>query len=60
MFTNNAFYVTPIINFYVKRQDPNGYFGLYRPEEQNPQDIAGETKKPSNYSYNDTETKATC
>lgn len=60
VFTNNAFYVTPVINFYVKRQDPNGFFGLYRPEEQNPQDIAGETKKPSNYSYNDPETKATC
>ena len=60
IFTNNAFYVTPVINFYVKRQDPNGYFGLYTPETQNPQDIAGETKKPSNYSYNDPETKATC
>ena len=60
VFANNSFYLTPVINFYVKRQDPNGYFGLYRPENQNPQDIAGETKKPSNYSYNDTETKATC
>lgn len=61
VFANNAFYVTPIINFFVKRQDPNGYFGLYTPEGQNnPQDIAGETKKSSNYSYKDTETIVTC
>lgn len=60
VFTNNAFYVTPIINFYLKRQDPNGFFGLYRIDKQNPQDPAGENKKPSNYEYKDPETTSTC
>lgn len=59
VFANNRFYITPVINFYLKRQDPNGYFGLYRIENQNPQDINGETKKASNYEYKDTETAAT-
>ena len=62
IFTNNAFYVTPVINFYLRRQDPNGYFGLYRIDRQNPQDIAGETKKKTtNYEYKDTEkTEISC
>lgn len=62
IFANNAFYVTPVINFYVKRQDPRGYFGLYKPIDQNPQDIAGVTKKKTDiYEYKDTEkTAITC
>lgn len=28
VFTNNAFYIQTNINFYLKRQDPYGYYGL--------------------------------
>lgn len=37
-FTNGAFYVNKRINLYLKRQDPQGIYGLY-----NEDDILGET-----------------
>ena len=39
-FTNGCFYLTPQINFYLKRQDPNGIFNMQN-EEDFPTDIPG-------------------
>ena len=49
-YANDAFYVTNEINFFLKRQDPNGWNGLYC-KEGFPNDIPGNIKKESNYIY---------
>jgi len=49
-FANNAFYLTPIIRFYLKRQDPDNTVRLYA-KEHFPNDIFGNIKKVSNYYY---------
>jgi hypothetical protein len=49
-FANNAFYLTPIIRFYLKRQDPDNTVRLYA-KEHFPNDIFGNIKKISNYYY---------
>ena len=51
-FTNDAFYLTPIIRFYLKRQDPDDSIGL-QAKEQFPNDVFGNIKKQSNYYYED-------
>lgn len=57
-YTNDAFYINKEINFFLKRQDPHGYFGLYA-RNNYPNDISGENKKESNYIYKD-ESEVTC
>ena len=49
-FTNGAFYLTPIIRFYLKRQDPNNSIGLYV-KDSFPNDVYGNIEKKSNYYY---------
>lgn len=49
-YANDAFYITNEINFFLKRQDPNGWNGLYC-KEGFPNDIPGNIKKESNYIY---------
>lgn len=49
-FANNAFYLTPTIRFYLKRQDPDNTVGLYA-KDIFPNDIYGNIKQPSNYYY---------
>jgi hypothetical protein len=49
-YANDAFYVTNEINFFLKRQDPNGWNGLYC-KEGFPNDIPGNIKPESNYIY---------
>jgi hypothetical protein len=51
-FTNDAFYLTPIIRFYLKRQDPDDSIGL-QAKEVFPNDVFGNIKKQSNYYYED-------
>lgn len=51
-FTNGAFYITPIIRFYLKRQDPDGLIGLYNKKDF-PNDVYGNIQKDSNYYYDD-------
>lgn len=51
IFTNGCFYLTPNINFYLKRQDPNGVFGMQN-EDEFPTDI------PGNYSSYYTDNKS--
>ena len=51
-FTNDAFYLTPIIRFYLKRQDPDDSVGL-QARELFPNDVFGNIKKQSNYYYED-------
>lgn len=51
-FTNDAFYLTPIIRFYLKRQDPDDSIGL-QAKEVFPNDVFGNIKKQSNYYYKD-------
>lgn len=51
-FTNDAFYITPIIRFYLKRQDPDDSIGL-QAKELFPNDVFGNIKKQSNYYYED-------
>ena len=49
-YSNNAFYISNEINFFLKRQDPQGWNNLYY-EDGFPNDIPGNIKKESNYIY---------
>ena len=49
-FANNAFYINKEINFFLKRQDPYGYSGLYC-SQAFPNDVAGNHKEKDNYVY---------
>ena len=49
-YTNNAFYVSKTIDFFLKRQDPDGNIGLYA-KDVFPNDIIGKIKKNSIYEY---------
>ena len=49
-YSNNAFYISNEINFFLKRQDPQGWNNLYY-ENGFPNDIRGNIKKESNYIY---------
>ena len=49
-YTNNAFYVSKTIDFFLKRQDPDGNLGLYA-KDVFPNDIIGKIKKDSIYEY---------
>jgi len=49
-YTNNAFYVSKTIDFFLKRQDPDGDIGLYA-KDVFPNDIIGKIKKDSIYEY---------
>ena len=49
-FANGAFYLTPIIRFYLKRQDPDNSIGLYE-KESFPNDVYGNIQKRSDYYY---------
>ena len=49
-FANNAFYINKEINFFLKRQDPYGYSGLYC-SQAFPNDVAGNHKEEDNYVY---------
>lgn len=53
VFTNNAFYINKLINFYLKRQDKTGIYGSYNNGDKGgyPNDVPGKIKKPSNYQY---------
>lgn len=55
-FANGHFYINKNINFFLERQDPFKYNGLYK-EEQIPNDIFGNVKKISNYVYKGEENK---
>lgn len=57
-FANGHFYVNKEINFFLKRQDPFGYNGLYA-SELNPNDIYGNVKEENIYEYKD-ETNVVC
>ena len=49
-YTNNAFYISKTIDFFLKRQDPDGSRGLYAGETF-PNDVFGKIKKASQYEY---------
>ena len=57
-FANNAFYINKEINFFLKRQDPYGYSGLYC-SKAFPNDVAGNHKEEDNYVYK-TEDEIVC
>lgn len=57
-FANGHFYINKEINFFLKRQDPFGYNGLYA-SELNPNDIYGNLKVENIYEYKD-ETNVVC
>ena len=62
MFTNGAFYIDEVVNFYLKRQDPNNENGLWVDGETYPffVDVEGERNKiESNYVYKE-EYEAIC
>lgn len=63
VFANGVHYLTPVINFYLRRQDPHDNMGLYAGGRMNggifPNDISGNILKPSNYVYNET-SKSIC
>ena len=48
-FANGALYIDRCINFYLKRQDPEGINGLYYHGAF--PDIEGRIQLPSNYEY---------
>lgn len=51
-FANNSFYISNQINFYLRRQDPQGWTGLYADGEHYfPNDVFGNIRKESNYEY---------
>ena len=50
VYTNNAFYISPVINFYLKRQDPHDTNHLYA-KDLFPNDISGKQQKKSIYEY---------
>lgn len=49
-FANNAFYINKEINFFLKRQDPYGYSGLYC-SQAFPNDVEGNHRQEDNYVY---------
>lgn len=49
-YANDAFYITKEINFFLRRQDPQGWNGLYC-KDGFPNDIPGNIKPESNYIY---------
>lgn len=49
-YSNDAFYITNEINFFLRRQDPQGINGLYC-KYAFPNDIYGNIQKESNYVY---------
>jgi len=49
-YANDSFYITNEINFFLKRQDPQGMNNLYC-DDGFPNDISGNIKKESNYFY---------
>lgn len=49
-FANNAFYINKEINFFLKRQDPYGYSGLYC-SQAFPNDVKGNHRQEDNYVY---------
>ena len=51
-YTNNAFYVSKTIDFFLKRQDPEGSNGLYA-KDTFPNDVFGKIQKRSKYEYKD-------
>ena len=57
-FANGHFYINKEINFFLKRQDPFGYNGLYS-SELSPNDIFGNVKEENIYEYKD-ETNVVC
>ena len=57
-FANGHFYINKEINFFLKRQDPFGYNGLYT-SESSPNDIFGNVKEENIYEYKD-ETNVVC
>jgi len=57
-FANGHIYINKEINFFLKRQDPFGYNGLYS-QNKNPIDIIGNMRKENNYEYKD-ETNIVC
>lgn len=57
-FANGHFYINKEINFFLKRQDPFGYNGLYT-SELSPNDIFGNVKEENIYEYKD-ETNVVC
>ena len=61
-FNNGYFYINQEINFFLKRQDPFGKYGLYYDGSEGiyvPNDVFGNTLKESNFEYKD-ETQVTC
>lgn len=50
VYTNNAFYVTPIFDFYLKRQDPDNTNEMYAADVF-PNDVSGRIKPKSIYEY---------
>ena len=57
-FANGHFYINKEINFFLKRQDPFGYNGLYS-SNLSPNDIFGNVKEENIYEYKD-ETNVVC
>lgn len=51
-YTNDAFYISKTIDFFLKRQDPDGSQGLYA-KDYFPNDVFGKIEKTSNYEYKD-------
>lgn len=49
-YANDAFYITEEVNFYLRRQDPQGWNGLYC-KDGFPNDIYGNIRPESNYIY---------
>lgn len=50
VYTNGHLYLHKMVNFFLKRQDPHGYNGLYNATVF-PNDIVGNTKSESSYEY---------
>lgn len=57
-YSNNAFYITKEVNFFLKRQDPHGWNDLYC-KNGFPNDISGKVSPESKYSYKE-ESEAIC
>jgi len=55
-FANGHFYINKEINFFLERQDPFGYGGLYNIQDL-PNNVFGNIKKTSNYEYKDEQNK---
>lgn len=59
-FANGYFYVNQEINFFLRRQDPHNEHGLYYNGDGGlPNDVIGNSLKPSNYEYKE-ESEVTC